>query len=165
MSDLVEAEMAYKADICPFSDEYDSFDDALQKCTVVTETLSGCLDRVRASAIQLGNALKDCFSQAYAQYAEALNEATVILESENRLASVSSYDFVDAFRGIAKQISVGRIEPFKEFYISLCAEAYEMLCAGLEQSDVLWHFEKQLYPKKEVQRNEMPYTTKTHDGE
>ena len=165
ISDLAEAEKAYKADICPFSDKYASFDAALQKCTVVTETLRECLERVRERATQYVNTLQDSFSHAYVQYAEALNEINEIFEAENRLASVSSFDFVYAFRYIAKQIAEGRIEPYKETYLLLCHEACEMLCSGVEQSDVLWHFEKQLYPKKEVQHNEMSNTAKTNDTE
>lgn len=164
ISDLVEAEMAYKADKCPFSDEY-GLHDKYQKCAFATKALGECFERVREDAIQIGNTLKDLFAHAYDQYAEALNEITEILEAENILASVSNYDFVLEFRLIAKQIAESQVKPYKETYLSLCHEACEMLCSGVEQSDVLWHFEKQLYPKKEVQRNEMPYAPKTHDGE
>lgn len=78
---------------------------------------------------------------AYEQLADVLKESAKKCEAENRLASVSSYDFVCAFQITAKAICEGRTTPNTETYISLCDEAAEMLLRGMNQADVLHHFD------------------------
>lgn len=85
---------------------------------------------------------------AYKGYESAIHDLSRRCEAENRLASISSYRFVNAFNQTANAISAARRDPNIETYLSLCAQAGEMLCAGVEEADVLWYFD--LLLKKEM---------------
>jgi hypothetical protein len=61
-------------------------------------------------------------------------------EVENKLAAVSSFEFVFAFRAIAED---------DYLYIHHCKSAVEMLASGTDQEKVLQHFENKLQKKKD----------------
>ena len=61
-------------------------------------------------------------------------------EAENKLAQVSSFEFVFAFRDIAED---------DYLYIHHCKSAVEMLASGTDQEEVLRHFESKLQKKKD----------------
>ena len=89
----------------------------------------------------LGTQLVALVTPAFASMTEAINEYTKICEADNQLASVSSYDFVWAFKDTAMAICECRTTPNTETYISLCDEAMKRLISGDEQADVLCYFD------------------------
>lgn len=89
----------------------------------------------------IGALIGSAGTQFYKQFTETLNDYNEIMSAENMLASVSSFDFVCAFRPIAKQLAAGELHtPYRVNYFLLCSEAAEMFGMGAEQADVLWYF-------------------------
>ena len=79
---------------------------------------------------------------------EHIKQMSEKYEAENELATLSSFGFVRVFGSVAHELSAMEITPYTENYVSLCKEATKMLACGMEEADVLWHFDKLLLKKK-----------------
>lgn len=84
-----------------------------------------------------------CACSAFIHFREELDAKNKILDAETRLASVApaKYEFVDALRPTAFKIATARMEPWKETYIQICNNAAALLCFGMDQAEVLSHFD------------------------
>lgn len=81
---------------------------------------------------------------------EHIKQLSEKYEAESELATVSSFGFVRVFGSVAHELSEMQITPYTENYVSLCKEATKMLASGMEQSEVLWHFDKRLRKAKGI---------------
>lgn len=91
---------------------------------------------------------KLCVS-AYSDFNNSIEDLGRRCEVKNEIASLSSFNFVNAFDYIANSICVKRITPYTETYISLGKKAIEMLASGVEQADVLDYFDELLEKERE----------------
>ena len=79
---------------------------------------------------------------------EHIKQLSEKFAAETELATVSSFGFVRVFGSVAHELSEMQITPYTENYVSLCKEATKMLASGMEQADVLWHFDELLRKTK-----------------
>ncbi len=75
-----------------------------------------------------------------------------IMEMKNRIATLSDYNFANAFDYTAKVICARRTTPNTETYLSLGEKAIELLARGQEQADVLYYFDELL--REEDEKND-----------
>lgn len=90
----------------------------------------------------------------YGGILETLKQQGEICEMINKLMCVSDRDFALAFTDVAKQICYCKSEPFHETFISLTQEAIHMILSGVEETDVLIHFDEILEKMKGGREND-----------
>lgn len=73
-----------------------------------------------------------------------IDDFNKVIEMDNKIACLSNYNFVRAFKYTAEAICVRRATPNTETYLSLGNEAIRLLSAGREQADVLYYFDEML---------------------
>ena len=86
---------------------------------------------------------------AYSDFSNSLDELNKRCEIQNRIAILSSYDFVRAFNYTADAICARRTTPNTETYLSLGEKAIELLASGKEQADVVYYFDELLRKENE----------------
>lgn len=96
--------------------------------------------KLRRTMKKAGNAFADAAKSLDECVTEVLKAATENVKAENELAAVSSYDLVHALRPVVKELCEWTGKRYDE-YLEL---AKEMILAGKDQADVLWHFSSML---------------------
>ena len=86
---------------------------------------------------------------AYSDFNNSIDDLNKRCEIKNRIATLSSFDFVSAFDYTANAICERRITPNTETYLSLAEKAIELLASGKEQADVLYYFDELLSKENE----------------
>ena len=88
--------------------------------------------------------------EAYSDFSCIINDFNKVMEMKNRIASLSDYNFVNAFDYTANAICERRTTPNTETYLSLGEKAIELLVMGQEQADVLYYFDELLRRSDEI---------------